>query len=199
MSEHDNVLKAQLLDYVIVKMSANGKPVYGASTRTVGDHRLDALMLAIGGIQLELGTYSDTQAIASSTPSYISDEELKSRAAGGSGLGLKSLFRKFGITGSGNSRVDAILPRRQGETEDEALLRHQLEAASQTSFKPRSRSNMGDDHTVYGHFNKSAGAPSSLYETDREHTWQGHSSPSIVNKRKPRSGRSKLFGKRKRR
>jgi Terminase large subunit, T4likevirus-type, N-terminal len=51
----DNVLRKQLLNYIVLRRHpSNNRPVYGMKTESVGDHRLDALMLALGGIFLEL-------------------------------------------------------------------------------------------------------------------------------------------------
>lgn len=51
----DNTLRKQLLNYVVLRRHAsNNRPVYGMKSENVGDHRLDAFMLALGGIFLEL-------------------------------------------------------------------------------------------------------------------------------------------------
>lgn len=43
----DNVLKAQLLNYIIERETPNGITVYASRSKKVGDHKLDALMLAL--------------------------------------------------------------------------------------------------------------------------------------------------------
>lgn len=55
----DNILKDQFLNYIIEKRNKqNNKPIYGKGNEEIGDHRLDAFMLAIGGIVLEDSVYS---------------------------------------------------------------------------------------------------------------------------------------------
>lgn len=56
--EDEDVLIKQLMNYVILKTHAStGKPIYGPENSAIGDHRLDALMLALGGISIETGLY----------------------------------------------------------------------------------------------------------------------------------------------
>ena len=52
----DNILKKQLAGYVILRRTQLGKPIYGPREERIGDHRLDAMMLAFLGYHLE---YSD--------------------------------------------------------------------------------------------------------------------------------------------
>jgi hypothetical protein len=55
----DQVMTKQLQNYKIIKYHATtGKPVYGMAKDKIGDHRLDALMLALGGLELEGGKFS---------------------------------------------------------------------------------------------------------------------------------------------
>jgi len=59
--ENEDVLVKQLLNYVVLKThKINGNPIYGPENSTIGDHRLDALMLAVGGIAIENGLYAIT-------------------------------------------------------------------------------------------------------------------------------------------
>jgi hypothetical protein len=74
----DDRLKDQLFNYIIVKRNAqNNKPVYGKSNEQVGDHRLDALMLALGALVLEESVYSGKQMFPS-MPSFHKMKEIKS-------------------------------------------------------------------------------------------------------------------------
>jgi hypothetical protein len=52
-SKYDESLEKQLLGYVVARVTPTGIPVYEASNENVGDHMLDALMLAIVGFILE--------------------------------------------------------------------------------------------------------------------------------------------------
>lgn len=77
------VSEKQLFDemshYVILRRSASSnKPVYGSDSPTIADHRLDAWMLSVGGIQLEAGLFS-TNNIDLSLPASFKREELESK------------------------------------------------------------------------------------------------------------------------
>ena len=62
----DNRLKDQFFNYIIVKRQSNNhKPIYGKQNEQVGDHRLDAFMLALGGLVLEESVYSGKQMLPS--------------------------------------------------------------------------------------------------------------------------------------
>jgi intein/homing endonuclease len=53
ISSSDNVLEKQLRNYIIVRYTPTKTPVYGLENESVGDHKLDALNLAIVAYQLE--------------------------------------------------------------------------------------------------------------------------------------------------
>jgi replicative DNA helicase len=50
----DESLEAQLLGYIIDRITPTGRPVYKANDETVGDHLLDAVMLSIMAFTMEL-------------------------------------------------------------------------------------------------------------------------------------------------
>lgn len=54
-SKDDEVLRKQLLNYIIQSRSESGKPIYGFENKALGDHRLDALNLALVAWALEEG------------------------------------------------------------------------------------------------------------------------------------------------
>jgi hypothetical protein len=57
--ESDEVLTKQLMNYIIVRRSGSThRPVYGMDNKIIGDHRLDAMMLALAGLSLEESVYS---------------------------------------------------------------------------------------------------------------------------------------------
>ena len=71
-SIYDDRLKEQFFNYIVVRRNTqNNKPVYGKNNETIGDHRLDAFMLALGGLVLEESVYSGKQLLPS-TPTYHS-------------------------------------------------------------------------------------------------------------------------------
>lgn len=53
-SEYDEALEAQLLNYIIDRVTPTGNAVYKADNETIGDHALDALMLSIVAFVLEV-------------------------------------------------------------------------------------------------------------------------------------------------
>ena len=78
-SVNDEVLKNQLLNYVVLRRApTTGKPVYGFESSSIADHRLDALMLALGGLHLELSEYSPAYR-AISVPKFLDSETLEKR------------------------------------------------------------------------------------------------------------------------
>lgn len=66
----DEKLKNQLQNYVITKRHpTTGKPVYGMINDRIGDHRLDAMMLALGALVLEESVYNG-KSMMPSIPSF---------------------------------------------------------------------------------------------------------------------------------
>tara|TARA_E500000331_G_scaffold357178_1_gene417894 strand:- start:496 stop:2613 length:2118 start_codon:yes stop_codon:yes gene_type:complete len=75
----DERLKEQFFNYIIVKYNnQNNKPVYGKANEQVGDHRLDALMLALGALVLEESVYSGKQMFPS-VPSFHKLKEIREK------------------------------------------------------------------------------------------------------------------------
>ena len=72
-------MKDQFFNYVIEKYNRqNNKPVYGKVNEQIGDHRLDALMLALGALVLEESVYSGNKMFAS-IPSFHKMKEIETR------------------------------------------------------------------------------------------------------------------------
>lgn len=73
----DERLKDQFFNYIIEKYNKqNNKPVYGKANEEVGDHRLDALMLALGALVLEESVYSGKQ-LFPSAPTFHKMKEIQ--------------------------------------------------------------------------------------------------------------------------
>ena len=53
ISKHDTKLYDQLENYIVVRYSANGMPIYGSFNPKIGDHSLDALHLAVLAFVME--------------------------------------------------------------------------------------------------------------------------------------------------
>ena len=66
----DEVLKKQLFNYTIKRRNpTTNKPVYGMDNERIGDHRLDAMMLALAALALEESVYSGRN-LPVSSPSF---------------------------------------------------------------------------------------------------------------------------------
>lgn len=67
----DDILKKQLLNYVVVRRHpTTNKPVFGMENERIGDHRLDAMMLALAALSLEESVYSG-KTLPVSSPAYM--------------------------------------------------------------------------------------------------------------------------------
>ena len=68
----DEILTKQLQNYIVAKRNPqNNKPVYGMDNKYIGDHRLDAMLLALGGVSLEVSVYSNTMNGDFSSPGFV--------------------------------------------------------------------------------------------------------------------------------
>lgn len=56
--ESDQTLIRQLGNFIEIKKQDNGRIVYGMENELIGDHRLDAMMLALAGLVIEESLYS---------------------------------------------------------------------------------------------------------------------------------------------
>jgi replicative DNA helicase len=66
-AESDSVLTKQLGNYIVVKRGENGKIVYGLQNESIKDHRLDAFIVALGGLAIKESMYSYALNAASRT------------------------------------------------------------------------------------------------------------------------------------
>ena len=57
-AEDDKTLIKQLQNYVVIEKKDNGRIIYGMINEAIGDHRVDAMCLALGGLQLEESVFS---------------------------------------------------------------------------------------------------------------------------------------------
>ena len=73
--ESDETLRKQLHNYVILRRHATtNKPVFGMDNERIGDHRLDAMMLALAALSLEESVYSG-KGLPFSEPTLIPREQ----------------------------------------------------------------------------------------------------------------------------
>ena len=203
--EDDKSLLNQLLHYVVLRRSpTTNKPVYGSDSERIGDHRLDALMLALGGLFLENSLYSNNT-IPTSLPSQMTKEALDKRADNFNhsrvhGVDLLRAARKANVPAT-LTVLDII---RGGNLEEDQHVRN-IRAAEQELnsggwFKNRKKSrgdigregNEGIFESMVARTNSSAG-----FDTDEEAVWQlaaqkrsKAGGPSAV-KRRGRSGKGR--------
>lgn len=72
----DETLAKQMQNYVVIKrQQSTNKPVYGMENRGIGDHRLDAFMLALAGLTLESSVLTSKNHFEITRPSFIGREE----------------------------------------------------------------------------------------------------------------------------
>jgi len=86
ISEFDTVLRKQLENYIIKHRTTAGVPVYGLRDERVGDHRLDAVMLALVGFKLEMSDFgpaptSTTIGISPGFAQYNSEPGMQNNSA----------------------------------------------------------------------------------------------------------------------
>jgi len=94
----DKTLTDQFFNYIIEKYnSQNNKPVYGKQNESVGDHRLDAFMLALGALVLEESVYSGKQMFPS-VPTFHKMEAINKIVRDESGALLDN-NKKQGVPG----------------------------------------------------------------------------------------------------
>ena len=123
----EEVLKDQFFNYVIKKRQTNNnKPIYGKLNEDVGDHRLDAFMLALGGLVLEESVYSGKQMLPSvptfhrskAIASYLSpDEEAKDILDDMQNKGYPGVLNVLKIMrGSGSEEEDRLIKEKQSRS-----------------------------------------------------------------------------------
>lgn len=126
--ENDAILTKQLINYIVVRRHpSNNKPVYGTTSATIGDHRLDAMMLSLGGIALECSDFSAGNIPISPllfkgrdsvNGDYISpEEEAANLLRGARRSGVPAILNVLAIR-RGNTPQDDAHVRKQWESEE---------------------------------------------------------------------------------
>ncbi len=159
--EMDNQLKDELLHYSVLRRSVTtGKPIYGTESDKIGDHRLDAMMLALAGIQIEAGLYSDSN-MPASAPSFLSKEVLDKReqfVTPGQNF-VRFLGKNSSVAPTALTVLETM---REGETPEQAASRGSRGA----TIPRRSRNNAVEENPVMEFFKK---APNYAgYDRDKE-------------------------------
>lgn len=88
-----------MMNYTILKMNEKGQKTYGMVEQKIGDHRLDAWMLALAALTLEESVYSGGM-LPFSKPTMLSKDILDARAQGEAGLDELEALKKAGMPGA---------------------------------------------------------------------------------------------------
>lgn len=115
--EKDSAIILQLKNYILKSKSANGSKVYGYRDKQIGDHDLDALMIALHGF---LEKYSDMTNFASS----IGMAQMVSRTD----MGYSSKLKEEDYLVSYSTSADIIMNKRSS-----------LKSNSRSNFKTRKK------------------------------------------------------------
>lgn len=193
MPTSEGPLRKQLLNYVVLRRSpTTNKPVYGAESHRVGDHRLDALMLALAGIQLENGLYSG-KSLASSSPSYMSRDFLDGRAEKAEGRedmspGAASLHILKRQQTAFPGAVNVLQSMRSGESVAQAKARTE---GPETRVQGRSRGRMPEENQSVREWLLGKASDPRGYSDDTEHLYEDKEvSSHVVARRKGRGKRT---------
>jgi len=193
MPSNEEALRKQLLNYVVLRRSpTTNKPVYGAESDRVGDHRLDALMLALAGIQLENGLYSG-KSMANSIPKYMSREYLDGRAEKREGMDESSPGSEvLGILKRQQTAAPGALTLMQSMREGESVAdaRKRMER-QETRVQGRTRGRMPDETQSVREWLLGKASDTRGYADDTEHLYEGmEPSSHVVSRRKARGRRT---------
>jgi len=179
LSVGDQTLLKELLHYVVLKRSkTTNKPIYGADSAKIGDHRLDAFMLSLAGPQLENGLYSKNTSYGpvsagSFVPRVEEDKEPMS---------LAEQLSKTTTTFGGNLNVLHIVGGQPSKAEE-----------PRREIKTRIT---GQEKTVHQHYKETLVDGRLGFDTDQEDLYHqgtdtsGFVSPRPVRKRKSIFGRT---------
>ncbi len=179
--EGDKVLRDQLTNYIVARIHpSNGKPVYGCANDTIGDHRLDAMMLALAALSLEcsefaMGAGSPTQIAFAGKGSefeYMTPEEEARELLMGA--------RKAGVP----AMLDILAIKRGNSPQDDYHIKKRWAEEDRTE-------------EVHGRFRKKSRGNVRSSEDDKDLLQRSMSSPVKFNNRPRRghkgsSGRSKI-------
>ena len=167
----DEQLRKELLNYKVLRRTpTTNRPIYGPENSGVGDHRLDAFMLAVGGLYLENSEYSPNMR-SSSKPTFLSKQVLEERAPVKEASGIsaiKGLKRAASVNSNAMEIVRSIGDGSSGVTPKENRVTR--------------RGGSAPDTDVYDHYKKLKGNKG--IDTDEEHLYRPISEP-MIGRRKP--------------
>jgi hypothetical protein len=167
----DEMMRRQLLNYVVLRTTPTGRKVHGPENDIIGDHRLDALMLALGGLSLEYGVFSPRGTSASEVAAFSRDELMqRGQSDLSEGAGALSALRKAGgVAGGAHLTMLELMGGRPNQKELAITTR-------------RGSAGIGQEKTVFEYFNERATSAAG-YSTDQEHLYQKEEPLQNIRKR----------------
>jgi len=135
----DETLKKQLSNYVILRRQAStNKPVYGMENERIGDHRLDAMMLALAALSLQESIYSGKNLPISSPGLVEIDKEKSYISPQREARDILNNLKKHKVPGAFS--VLQILRGNGSEEEQKAIHQKYIRQGLIEENKPRNRS-----------------------------------------------------------
>ena len=170
--ESDTRLRSQMLNYIVLRYGQDSKPIYGEANDKIGDHRLDAWMLALAGLSIEESIYSGRN-MSITAPAIINPE---SNRAIDELVSVSGEFKKNNIRGVVSLLQILRDPSIKGAFDHTSQI---LNRGSKEETPKQS----------YGHLFEGLAKHAASNKEFNEETSQGSTSIAIINRRNPqRSG-----------
>jgi len=196
--ENDRVLINQLLAYTVIRRSpSNNKPIYGVESKRIGDHRLDAFMLALGGLFLENSIYSAGN-LPVSKPTMITKEDLEKKNNNQRMPGAREIIKAF------QKHAPIIQPqildirRPNMPSEEDVRALYETQQGVKKKETKRSRGDIRsepEDGMLVSMWKRAKSAAG--FATDEESLFKSRNSPRIT-KRQRKTPRGRQLNRRKR-
>jgi hypothetical protein len=182
--EGDSVLFKQLNNYHIIRRNiSNNKPIYGPLSASVGDHRLDAMMLAVGGLFLEKSIYSGSNYGANPT-GIVSKEELELRTDNFKGA-VERAYNQLKTTRMGSQLKEPIAIEGQKLDEQEYDLISLIQNRNREGNAPSGPRGVKKENDFASQYKQGKPRISvSAYEFDEEASFQRQDQGVRIAKRK---------------
>lgn len=181
--ESDKVLVEQLLRYAVLRISdVTGKPVYGPDNEKVGDHRLDAMMLAIGGIYLEKSAYARDNIPYSVPEMYPKDDFAEAGEGYVSPIDVAEAARPLVPRGT---QLLAVMRGSGSNPMDDRLIRKKYQAEEYLRSGKQPKRSRGD---LTGGGVDPGTPPANKFATDDEDLWRYEQTqgPKVQPRRAPK-------------
>lgn len=176
----DEQLRKELMNYVVLRRTpTTNKPIYGPENTNVGDHRLDAFMLAVGGLYLEHSEYSASN-MAAGRPGLLSKEMLEARTPVTEATGVETIMGLQKGTRVGNAAM--IIEREYGGGDGSPHL------DKSRVVRVMRRTSTSQDTSVFDHYKELKSNKG--IATDEEYLNEPLSKPMIGERRSRPSARS---------